>query len=127
MNSRKNLPELFGDMVEHLSNLFVKEMRLAKTEASEKVHQASNAIIYVAIGALVLFAGFLVLLDSAVAWLVAFGLGIHWSLLVVGLVVGLVGFVLLRKGINDVKAANLVPKRTVAQLRSDGRTAREQF
>lgn len=127
MNTRKTLPELFGDMVEHMSALFVKEVRLAKTEASEKVHQATSAIVYAAMGGLILLAGFLVLLDSAVAWLVEFGLDIEWSTLAVGLVVALIGFVLLRKGISDVKAANLVPKRTVAQLRSDGRTAREQF
>ncbi|WP_366657845.1 phage holin family protein [Fodinicurvata sp. EGI_FJ10296] len=127
MNTGKNLPELFSDMVEHLSTLFLKEVRLAKTEASEKVHQATGAIVYAAMGGLILLAGFLVLLDSAVAWLVEFGLDIEWSTLAVGLVVALIGFILLRKGMNDIKAASLTPKRTVAQLRSDGRAAREQF
>lgn len=127
MNTGKNLPELFSDMVEHLSALVLKEVRLAKTEASEKVHQATGALVYAALGGLILLAGFLVLLDSAVAWMVEFGLDIEWSTLVVGLVVAVIGFILLRKGMSDIKAANLAPKRTVAQLRSDGRTAREQF
>lgn len=127
MNSIKNIPELFSDLVEHLSTLFRKELHLAKAEAREKVNQAVGAAASIAIGGVVLLGAFLMLLHSAVAWLVILGLEVQWSTLVVGVVVALIGYVMLRKGINNLKASNLTPERTVTQLRNDARTAKEQI
>lgn len=127
MNANRSVPELFSDLVGHMSTLFRSEMQLVKAEASEKAHQATGAIVYLAAGAIILLAALHALLASAVAWLVLMGVEVQWSTLIVAGVVGLIGFILLRKGMSDLKARNLAPNRTIQQFRRDAHTAREQI
>jgi hypothetical protein len=126
MRYEKTVPELFTEMIEHLTTLFRKEVALAKAEAREKVQQATNAIIYIAIGAVLALAALVVLLFGIAALLAAAGLEEHWSLLIVAIVAALIGGGILWKGMNDLKASNLTPERTVNQIRADVRTAKEQ-
>lgn len=126
MRHEKNIPELFTDMIEHLSTLFRKEVQLAKTETREKVQQATNAVIYMVIGGAVVLAALIILLFAAAAFLVEWGLAEEWSLLLVGGVVALIGIIALAKGMNDIKASNLTLQRTVDQLRANVHAAREQ-
>jgi apolipoprotein N-acyltransferase len=123
----KSIPERFSELVDHLPRLFRKEVQLAKAEAAEKVQQATGAIAYMAIGGVVLLAALIMLLHAIVAWLVVLGIDVQWGSLIVALVVGIVGYVLLQKGMSDIKASNLKPTRTVEQLRTDARATREQF
>ncbi len=123
----KSIPELFSELVDHLPRLFRKEVQLAKAEATEKVQQATGAIVYMAIGGVVLLAALIMLLHAIVAWLVVLGIDVQWGSLIVAVVVGIVGYVLLQKGMSDIKASNLTPTRTVEQLRTDARTTKEQF
>jgi uncharacterized membrane-anchored protein len=123
----KSIPELFSELVDHLPRLFRKEVQLAKAEAAEKVQQATGAVVYMAIGGVVLLAALIMLLHAIVAWLVVLGIDVQWGSLIVALVVGIVGYILLQKGMNDIKASNLKPTRTVEQLRTDARATKEQF
>ena len=123
----KSIPELFSELVDHLPRLFRKEVQLAKAEAAEKVQQATGAIAYMAIGGVVLLASLIMLLHAIVAWLVVLGIDVQWGSLIVAVVVGIVGYILLQKGMSDIKASNLTPNRTVEQLRPDARATKEQF
>jgi len=77
-------------------------------------------------GALILHAGFLVLLAAAVL-----GLSIvvpPWAAaLIVGGVVFLIGLAVVFKGRRDIKADKLVPDRTLRSLRDDAEWAREKM
>lgn len=126
MNNGKNITDLFADLIEHLSTLFRKEVQLAKAEAGEKVQQVTNGAVFIGIGGAVLLAGLIQLLHAIVAWLVVLGLEIEWSTTIVAVVTGIIGYILLHKGISNIRATNLTPKRTVAQVRRDIATAREQ-
>jgi apolipoprotein N-acyltransferase len=123
----KSIPELFSELVDHLPRLFRKEVQLAKAEAAEKVQQATGAVVYMAIGGVVLLSALIMLLHAIVAWLVVLGIDVQWGSLIVALVVGILGYILLQKGMSDIKASNLKPTRTVEQLRTDARATREQF
>ena len=127
MTNGKSIPELFSDLVDHLPRLFRKEVQLAKAEAAEKVQQATGAVVYMAIGGVVLLAALIMLLHAIVAWLVVLGIDVQWGSLIVAVVVGILGYVFLQKGMNDIKATNLKPTRTVEQLRTDARATKEQF
>ena len=127
MRHEKTIPDLFTEMVEHLSTLFRKEIQLAKAEAGEKVQQATNAIIYLVIGGVLALAALIVLLFAAAAFLAETGLSQEVSLLIVGGVFAIIGLIALWKGMNDLKTTNLKPKRTLDQVSADVRTAREQI
>ncbi|WP_209428245.1 phage holin family protein [Pararhodobacter sp. SW119] len=126
MRHEKTIPDLFADMIEHLSTLFRKEVQLAKTEAHEKMQQAGRAVVFIALGGAIALAALIVLLFAITAFLVESGLSNELSLLVVGGVALLIGVIAIWKGTNDLKATNLKPQRTVDQLRADVRTAKEQ-
>jgi drug/metabolite transporter (DMT)-like permease len=96
---------------------------------SEKVSQVSTALVRLALGGLVLFAGLLVLLDALVyglseimppdltPWLPA---------LLVGLVVAIIGAVLLQKGRHHLQTSSLMPQRTATSLQRDTHMVKEQ-
>jgi uncharacterized membrane-anchored protein len=126
MRHERTIPELFNDLVEHLSTLFRKEVQLAKAEAREKVQQATHALIYMAIGGVLALAALIVLLFALAAFLAAAGLNEGLAFLIVAVLAAAIGGGLLWKGMNDLKATNLKPKRTINQVSADVRTAKEQ-
>lgn len=127
--SDRSLGELLSDLTNETTALVRKEVELAKAEVGEKVSKAGVAIAALAIGGLVFFAGFLVLLDAAV-----FGLGKllesyglpALSALIVAVGTMIVGGIILLIGRSGLKPDNLVPERTARSLRRDRDLVKEQ-
>jgi hypothetical protein len=57
---------------------------LVRTELSEKVAKAANAVGLLFGAIILLFAGLFILLQGAVAWLVIAGMQPHWAAFLVG-------------------------------------------
>ena len=74
-----------------------------------------------------LLAALIVLLEAAVAFLAHLGIPVPWARLVVGVVLALIGYGLVRGGMSGLKASNLAPNRTVEQLSRDATVAKEQM
>jgi hypothetical protein len=118
-------PHLFVDVVSQLAGLFRTEIRLVRTELSEKVSKAVNAIGLLSGAVVLLLAALIVLLQAAVAWLVIAGVPSHWGGLLVGAVVGIVGFGLLFTALSALKVSNLKPDRALEQVNKDMAVAKE--
>ncbi len=127
MAETRRIPELLTDVMEHMSLLFQKEVHLAKAEASEKVSQVRGAAVSLAVGGVILLAALVILLHSAVWWLVELGLEIQWSTLAVGVIVALIGYAFLQRGISRMRATSLAPKRSMNQMQRDAGVVREQW
>lgn len=124
----KPLMGLFSDLWRETSTLVHDEAELAKAELSEKVSQVGAGAAEMAVAGGVLFAGFLILLFAAVGaldMLIDSPYAIWISPLIVGVVVMIVGYLLLKRGQQQVKPENLAPQRTVQSLRDDAQLARE--
>jgi hypothetical protein len=78
-------------------------------------------------GLVCVLAGLLFILQSVVSWLEVAGLPDEWGYLLVGLAVGIIGAVLLGKGINALKESSVVPDRAVSQVRADLATVKEHI
>jgi drug/metabolite transporter (DMT)-like permease len=127
---RRSLIGLVSDLWRETSALFRAEAELAKVELSEKVSQIQTAIVSLAVGGAILLAAVLLLLDAAVnalaqvlppeqaPWLAP---------LIVGVVVGIIGFIALAKGRRDLEARSLAPTRTMHSLRRDAELTKEHF
>ena len=123
----RSLGELIKDLRDQTTTLVRDEVKLAKTEMSEKVSKLSRNGGYLAAGALVAFSGLIVLLLAASAGLyiglVAAGLShsmAGWvAPLAVGLVVIAIGYGLMQKAISTFRKEPLVPQRTVETVRDD--------
>ena len=134
-NEGRPLPELIGGLVGDLSNLFRKEIELAKTEASEKVSEVSGAAGSIAIGGVLLLGALGVLLAAIVsllaAWMISGGmnptLANALAAFAVTVVVGLAGWVTLSKGLSALKASNLNMNRTAASLGRDANVVKERL
>ncbi len=125
----RSIGTLVSELSQETTTLLQQEIALAKTEMSEKVSQVSTALVRLALGGLVLFAGLLLLLDAVVyglseimppdltPWLPA---------LLVGLVVAIIGAVLLQKGRSNLQTSSLMPQRTATSLQRDTTMVKEQ-
>ncbi|MFC7737303.1 phage holin family protein [Roseomonas sp. GCM10028921] len=123
----RSIPDLLGDLVDQTSTLVRKEVQLARAEIGEKVTIAGAAAGAIAVGAFLLLASLIVLLQAAVAALVEYvGLSATVSALIVAVVVALIGYIVLRGGLSRLKASNLTPDRTVTQLSRDAGVVKEQ-
>jgi drug/metabolite transporter (DMT)-like permease len=123
----RSVPQLLGDMVTELSNLFRKEIQLARAEVGEKASEAGTALPGMAGGAGLAFGGLLLLLMAAAAGVSdLFDIAPGWGLLIVGVVAALIGYALIRGGMSKLKATNLTPTRTAEQLSRDAQAAKEQ-
>lgn len=119
---QRSVLELFSDLFRESSTLVHQEAELAKAEMSEKVSQIGSGIAELAVGALIAFAGFIVLLFA-----IANGLArilppeqADWlAPLIVGLVVMVIGAIALMRGRSNMKVESLAPERTMASLRQD--------
>jgi drug/metabolite transporter (DMT)-like permease len=121
----RSLKELLGDLTQSVTTLFRKEIELARAETSEKLSQAGVAAGAIAAGGVLALAALIVLLQALVIALSELGLAPALSALIVGGVVAIIAFALIYKGMNDLKASNLAPTRTVEALRRDAHMVKE--
>jgi hypothetical protein len=122
----RSLKDLLADLTESITTLFRKEIQLARAETSEKITQVGVAIGAIAGGGILALAALIILLQALVIGLTEVGVPAGWAALIVGVVVAIIAYVLIHKGTNDLKGANLAPNRTVDSLRRDAQVVKEQ-
>lgn len=121
----RSLPEIVSAVTGDIANLVRKESELVRTEVRESLHAVGRAGVMVSAGAALLIGAFLVLLQALVLALSKF-MDPLWASIVVGVVVALIGFTLVKAGANKVKPENLAPDRSVRQVRKDAHLVKEQ-
>jgi hypothetical protein len=114
----RSLGELFDQLRDQASSLISQEVRLAKAELGQKSAQAGKAIGIVAVGAFVAYAGFLALI-AGIILVLGQAVPVWVAALVVGVIVALIGYLVIQKGLNDLKAESLKPQQTMASLREN--------
>jgi Putative Actinobacterial Holin-X, holin superfamily III len=124
-DDKRTIVNLITDVIDDAAHLFQTEIRLIRTEINEKIARLANGGTLVAIGAVAGLAAVFLLLQAIVRWLAVAGLPDQWGYLLVGLAVAGVAATLLMKGINNVKSTNLMPDRTLDQLKADFATVKE--
>lgn len=133
-SEQRSLPELVTGLVGDISGLFRKEITLAKTEASEKMAHALVGIEAFAAGLVLAVCAVGVLLAALVnglaAFLMARGMAEHnadaLSSVVVGVVVALIAWGLISRGLNALKGENLKLERTSASLQRDAKIVKDR-
>jgi hypothetical protein len=122
----RSLGELFGRLTEDMSLLMRQEVQLVKAELNEKISRMTGDAVSVGAGGLVALAGGLTLVAALVLALVAIGVAPWLSALLVGAVLAIAGYVMLQRGLTDLKRVDVTPRRTVATLKDDLQWAKEQ-
>jgi hypothetical protein len=121
----RSLGELFADLARETSNLVRQEVALARTEMTEKVTQVGRDGGTIGMGGAIAYAGFLAIVAALILGLGQF-LPLWLSALIVGLVVGGIGYAVLQSGLSALKRANLTPHETIETLKEDAEWAKDQ-
>jgi VIT1/CCC1 family predicted Fe2+/Mn2+ transporter len=121
-----SIPTLVSDALAQVADLVRAEVRLAKTEMLEKVNGAVAAGAFVAIGGVLLLAALFLFLQGVVAVLVTLGVHPTLAIFIVAVVTAIIGYLVMRKGLNALSASQIVPDRTVRSLEKDAAVAKEQ-
>jgi len=120
------LGEVIGSLFTDLQDLFQGEIRLARAEMDQKLDRVIMAAIWLIGGALVAFAGLVVILQGVAAAL-ALILPTWAASLIVGVVIVVVGALFARSGLAMLSLKTLTPNRTTASLQKDARVVKEHI
>lgn len=126
-NTNKSAGSLLSDALSNVSGLVRSEVDLARAEISENVNRAGVAIGIIAGSALIALVALNVLAAALVAALTEAGIDAGWAALIVGALLAVLAYVLLNKGINDLKLSSLAPTRTAKNVQRDAAAVKEAY
>ena len=118
---------LAADALRISSNLVRKEVTLAKAELRQNLNRAGTGLGMIVAAAVLGIVTLNVLTVALVAALAETDLGPIWSAVIVGVVLAILAYVLLRKGMADLKPENLMPTRTVENVQRDASAVKEAY
>ncbi|RUT28614.1 phage holin family protein [Arsenicitalea aurantiaca] len=135
VNEPRGLADLISGLAADISGLFRKEIQLAKAEASEKVGQVIGGVELLLAGAVLALGALGVLLAAIVSALaavfVANGMGQTGAngiaAAIIGILVAIVAWVLVSRGLSALKASNLNLERTTNALAQDADIVKERL
>ena len=123
----RSIADIFTDVINQFTTLLGKEGQLARTEISEKITQVAVGLGLIIGGSILLTPALVILLQAGVSALIAHNIvGEPWAPLIVGGVIFVIGIILLLAGMSRLKAEALVPNKTIQQIQSDIRVAKQQ-
>jgi hypothetical protein len=123
---QRSLAQLITDLSRDATTLFRQELQLLKAELSENASHAGNGIIMVASGMVLALSALLVLLLALVAWLSEV-MPPALASLIVGAIVAIIAYAMVKKGMDALKLKSLTPDRTVRQVAEDRNVVRERI
>src|SRR5918999_2499608 len=121
----RTLGELFSELAQETSALVRQEVILAKTEMGQKASRAGRHVGVLAAGGAVAYAGLLAIL-AAIIVLLDNVMPLWLSALLVGIVVAVVGYILVRRALDALKREDFAPRETMQTLKEDQQWAKEQ-
>ena len=124
--SNRSFTTLFTDLLRESRELVRTEMRLVRSELSDKVNQMQTAGIALIAAAVCVLVG-LVVLSQALVVALATVMQPALAALLVGIVFIVVAAILFATARSNLKPANLVPDRSAEQLNKDTRMVKEHL
>jgi len=121
----RSIGELFAELARETSTLVRQEVQLAKTEMTQKASQVGKDAGMIGAGGAIAYAGLLAIIAGII-----FGLGelipLWVAALLVGVVVGGIGYFIIQRGVGALKRADLTPRETINSLKEDTEWAKDQ-
>ena len=118
------LGDILGSLIADVQGLIRGEIKLARAEMDQKIDTLLVSAIWLAGGALVAFAGLVVLLQ-AIAAALALILPAWLAFLIVGVGIIAAGALVVRSGLSGLSLKRLTPSRTVSSIGKDIHVVKE--
>jgi formate hydrogenlyase subunit 4 len=135
MKDERSLGELFSELASETSTLVKQEVSLATTEMTQKATKVGKNVGYLAAGGAVAYTALLVILAAVVIGLTQLISHLSgWQLITsawiaaatVGLIVGVVAYVLVTNALAKLKNVELTPQQTVQTIKEDAQWLKDQ-
>ena len=117
-SDNRPLAQLLGDLIESVNRLIHQELQLVRVETAEKAREALMGVIGILGGMLVALAALLVLVQALVVALANY-MPPEIAALIVGVVLAIIAFLLVRAGRAALDAKNLALPKTAESLKRD--------
>ncbi len=125
LGTTHSLGEVVGGLAGDVQDLVRGEIKLARAELDQKFHRVLIAAIWLLGGALLAFAGLVVVLQG-VAFALAIVLPAWAASLIVGVVIVVIGGLFARSGLAMLSLKALTPERAAANLGKDAQMIKER-
>lgn len=122
----RSIGDLFKELSQETSTLVRKEVELATTEMTVKLKAASVHAGTVAAGGALAHAGLLVLVAALVIGLTQIGVTPWLSALIVGLLTIGVGYLLVSKGLTNLRRTSVAPTNAIETMKETARWTTRQ-
>ena len=122
----KPLGDLFSDLASEMSNLVRQEVELAKVEVGQKAKYVGRNIGYLVVGGAVVYAALLAII-AAIIMLLDRVMPSWGAALLVGVLVGVVGWLLIGKAMSALQQTDVTPRQTVETLKEDATWMKQQI
>jgi hypothetical protein len=120
LRQERSIGELFGQLSQDMTMLVRQEVQLARAEMSEKLSRLTANLVSVIAGGFVAYVGALALVAALILGLNNLASISPWvSALIVGAVLAIAGYAMLRRGLGELKRVDLAPRRTVENIKDD--------
>jgi hypothetical protein len=120
LRQERGVAELFGQLSQDMTMLVRQEVQLARAEMSEKLSRLTANLVSVIAGGFVAYVGALALVAALILALNDLASISPWvSALIVGAVLAIAGYAMLRRGLGKLKRVDLAPRRTVENIKDD--------
>jgi hypothetical protein len=123
---RTRLARSLADVLADTSELFSKQIQLAKSEVMANIGRGVRAGVWTIAAAFLFLLTAILLIEAAVFGIASAGIALHWACLMVAAVLAAIGFGLIIYSRQLMRNA-LVPERSVRQFNKDISVAKEQL
>ena len=120
------LPRIVTSVIADVAQLFQAEVRLAKAEIASNVTAKLQSIVGFAIAGVFGFVTLILIAQTFVFLLMAWGVESYWASLIVAVGFGVLAAASIAFAMSKARQ-ELVPQRTVQQVNKDIRVAKEQL
>lgn len=122
----RSLGELFADLARETGTLVRQELRLAVSETGERLAEVGKKVATsLAAGDVMLLAAFLAIVAAIILGLIDLGLDWWLAALIVGIVLGLIEYALIKRAISAVKDADIMPHAAMEMVEEVKASAQE--
>ncbi|MEA2714461.1 MAG: hypothetical protein QOK27_2422 [Gemmatimonadales bacterium] len=120
LRQERGVAELLGQLSQDMTMLVRQEVQLARAEMSDKLSRLTANLVSVVAGGFVAYVGALALVAALILALHNLANISPWvSALIVGAVLAIAGYAMLRRGLGELKRVDLAPRRTVENIKDD--------
>ncbi len=122
----KPLGDLFSDLATEMSNLVRQEVALAKVEVGQKAKYVGRNVGYLVVGGAVAYAALLAII-AAIIMLLDRVMPSWGAALLVGVLVGGIGWLLIGKALSALQQTDMTPRQIVETLKEDATWMKQQI